>query len=177
MPGPFINPQEIFDASTLIAAIVAALPALPPFINPGAIPAAYAPLVAAIVAALPTGAVPTKAEGSGFKTVISGVGAGTKGAWVQMIASTAAAGLGLILLSGCLTTGFVQGTFDIGLGAPGAEVATFKDIAAINNTAASPSLYNTSFYCFIPIHSGVSIRAADNLGALTYTFFLNVLEY
>jgi hypothetical protein len=146
---------------------------MPPFVAQGASPGCYNALVAAIVAALPALALPTGAESSLAQSVTSGAGANTKGAWVQMIAATGKAVLGLVV--GVAMAGFgTTGTFDVGLGASGSEVATFKDLPL--NAGSVSTACTINFSCSIPIGTRISIRAADSTGGETYHFVLNCLE-
>ena len=174
MPGPYIKPQEFFDTSTIpIPTVTQIATGMPPFIVQGAVPGCYAALVAAIVASIPGSSSPTGAESSLVQVVTSGISANVKGAWVQMIASTAKAVLGLLINVSIL--GFnISGTFDIGLGSAGNEVATFKDLGLISGINTTDPFI--CFACSIPINTRISIRAADSNGSEPYRFNLSCLE-
>ena len=115
--------------------------------------------------------MPTGAESSGPIAFTSGIGAGVKGNWAQMIASTAKAVLGLVLFV-ALPGGVITMALDIGLGPALGEVATFKDLGALN-----PGIVlSISFGCSVPIATRISIRAADSQGLQNYTGVLTCLE-
>jgi hypothetical protein len=104
-------------------------------------------------------------SGSTVITVASAAAAGTKGAWVQLIASTSFDCDYLMVFVGWGSSTRVS-LIDIGIGGAGSEVAIASDLPYEQSGSVAPSVY-----CFIvptPIKSGTRISARANIsGSVT----------
>jgi hypothetical protein len=178
MAGPFIVPQEIFDASTMIPGIAAGVTAaLPPFINAGALPAAYAPLVAAIVVGmLPYVGSLTQSASYGPVGIATGAG-NAWGNYVEMFAAVPFACKAFFLTVKVMLSGLGGEGVNVAFGAPGFEIVQaplfFFKPAVIGTT----SEYCIYLPFLIPAGTRVSINMADidGAGPLTNYAYMAIL--
>ncbi len=125
------------------------------------------------------GSIPTQSEGSGSITVVTAAGATTKGAWAQMIASTAFASMHLILsIINVTDVDYATYQIDLGTGAGASEVVKVADLLTKTSTGLTGARVVT--FCFpfsIAASTRVAIRAANmtNATALTLTAGLTIL--
>lgn len=110
-------------------------------------------------------AVPNVIESSGYVSAAAAGTANTKGAWVELIASTDAAAT-LLHIDASLGTGNGVDTgalFDIGIGAAAAESVIIANVGAGFHGPQSPGML---FPVAIPSGSRVAMRWQSNVGTL-----------
>lgn len=106
--------------------------------------------------------------------------ASTKGAWVQLTASTTQPVHHLVIMPQIAGAASVNKTYtiDIGVGGSGSETAVFSNFAVQSDSAGGLLFYNPRFIpqnFSIPVGTRLSARCAVNGGGSTQPIYVNVL--
>lgn len=117
--------------------------------------------------------LPTTGESSGVAPVAVTAGNGVKGAYVQLIAATAAASKHLIIM--LLTTAITQFAVDISTGAAGVEVVVIPNIIVQLTTAVGSETFVVELPFAIPSGTRIAARAQSS-AANTINVAVTVLE-
>ena len=116
-------------------------------------------------------------ESSGWKNVTSGASGGTKGVYVELIASTTFASTWMLLQ---ILSEFTGGPvlLDLATGAPGSEVIILDDqyTAWRNVSGGSGRGSNLSFPMTVPLGSRISVRVEDNNTAQVHRMTLTISD-
>jgi len=120
----------------------------------------------------------TNSDVSGLQTVISGVGAGVKGAYVQMVGSASQVNRWMYISMGALNPGLIAEVFwDLATGAAASEVDDYPNIYCRGSSGATQNFQIYCYPIFIPASTRIAIRIQDGGGpAETYWFHCTFID-